>query len=258
MGATTVACGSPDPAMPNAGCFTFDYVAFTCAPVGPSTLPLTDRMPARGPASGGAYVNGCSPGFVPFFRQSTGSNVIVCAGMCAPLKTDNTLTANVSGDANVAAKLPLSAAPAVGDGVCTSGKKGSEAGQNCLFLWPFNVDGSGVPIASQYNNTLGICFAPSHYTYDHDNNAGTPNRAMPSCAALPPKGPLTGCTCNAQGNDCSGVACPDGQAHEWGCYNSVDSGIAPFVGGGEMPMKPAVEDFRLRYGGSSGIRHLIR
>src|SRR5204863_8966688 len=58
VGTTTAACGSPNPAMPNAGCFTFDGVDYTCAPVGPSTLPLTDRMPARGPASGGAYVNG--------------------------------------------------------------------------------------------------------------------------------------------------------------------------------------------------------
>ena len=254
-GPQSAACGSPNPAMPNAGCFTFDGVSFTCSPVGPSTLPLTDRQPARGPASGGAYVNGCSPGFLPFFREQTGSNTIVCAGMCAPLKTDNTMPQNVSGSTAVPAKLPLEAAPAAGNAVCVTNRKGSEPGENCLFMWPFNVENGMLP-PSPYNNGLGICFAPSHYTYDHDNNAGTPNRPVPSCASLPPKGTLANCTCDAMGNNCSGTACPDGQAHEWGCYNSTDSGQA-FVNAAPHT-RGALRDFRLGYGEGVGVRHAIR
>ncbi len=261
-GTNTAACGSPMPAMPNAGCFTFDYVDFTCAPVGPSTLPLTDRMPARGPASGGAYVNGCSPGFVPFWREATGSNVIVCAGMCAPAKSDNStaaLRAANKGDPAVPAKLPLEAAPAAGNATCAAGKKGSEANENCLFLWPFNVE-NNMLVVSDYNNTLGICFGYTHYTYDHDNNAGTPNRGVPGCETLPPKTPVpANCTEMPAGSGSySGTGCLDGLAHEWGCYNTTDSGVT-FAANKPAPLKPFMREFRARpYGEGTGVRHMIR
>ncbi|MBA3801057.1 MAG: hypothetical protein H0X18_18575 [Geodermatophilaceae bacterium] len=264
-GTTTAACGSPDPAAPNAGCFTFTGIDFTCAPVGPTTLALTDRMPARGPTSGGAYVNGCAPGFLPFFREMTGSNVIVCAGMCAPLKTDMTpaLRANVVGSKTVPAKLPTKAAPEAGDAICVTNKKGSSLeaiGQNCLFMWPFNVENNMLP-ESPYNDGLGICFDFRKYTYDRDNNAGTPPEQVPSCAALPPKGTVPACTCDAMGSNCTGTGCPDGQAHEWGCYNTTDTGITAFTNDkAQVPaIKPVMREFRVgAIGTGEGVRHLIR
>ncbi|MDQ3367207.1 MAG: hypothetical protein M3680_17425 [Myxococcota bacterium] len=264
-GTNTAACGSPDPAMPNAGCFTFDGLDYTCAPVGPTTLTLTDRMPARGPASGGAYVNGCAPGFLPFFREATGVNVTVCAGMCAPLKTDNSaaLKLNVVGSKTVPAKLPTKAEPAAGDAVCVTNKKGSVAedvgtwaiAQNCLYMWPFNIENGMLP-ASPYNDGLGICFDFRKYTYDDDNNAGTPARNVPSCAALPPQGTVANCTCDAMGNNCTGTGCPDGQAHEWGCYPTP----AAFSSKAQAPaIKPAMREFRVgATGAGEGVRHMIR
>jgi hypothetical protein len=262
------ACGSPNAAMPNAGCFTFDGVDYTCAPVGPSTLPLTDGMPARGPASGGAYVNGCSPGYLPFFRQMTGSNTIVCAGMCAPLKTDNTAANinNVTGSNLVPAKLPLEAAPAAGKAQCVTNQKGSRSGtpinqaQNCLFMWPFNVDMGMLPV-TPYNDNLGICFnqAGGPYTYDHDANANTPPRPVPGCQALPPKTPVPAdCTCDPQ-MGCSGTGCPDGLADEWGCYNTVDSGITTFDQPTKAPfVKSFLKDFKVGGRGEGrGVRHRI-
>lgn len=94
---------------------------------------------------------------VPFFRESTGSTITVCAGMCAPAKTDSTLPGNAKGDATQAAKLPTQAMPMVGNGVCVAGKKGSEPQQNCHYLWMYNNDGTQT-IPSPYNDTLGVCF----------------------------------------------------------------------------------------------------
>lgn len=301
VGTNKAACGSTNPAMPTAGCFTFDGIDYTCAPVGMSTLALTDRQPARGPASGGAYVNGCAPGFLPFFREMTGSTTTVCAGMCAPLKTDNTLRANVIGSDAVPAKLPTKAAPVAGDAQCIPGEKGFYApganfatAQNCLFMWPFNVENGMLP-ATPYNDNLGICFAAKNaiYTYDHDNNAGTPARPVPGCQDLPPRIPCgagdscptglscaaskvcvpagvtctaaAGCSCTivAGTNFCAGDArgYEDGLASEWGCYNTTDSGLmAAFtsIKGPAPTVKPFLKEFNVGGRGvGTGVRHRI-
>jgi hypothetical protein len=250
-GEVRAACGSPDPAAPDHGCFTQNGIDFTCGPVTPEHLVLTDRMPARGPASGGAYTNGCAPGFLPLFREMTGSNVVACAGLCAPLPTDTTLAGNVAGDASAIAKLPTEAAPAAGNAVCTEGTKGSEPGQGCLFLSVFNTIDHGAPVAGDHDETVGVCFAPSHFTYDHDFDPGTPDRAVPSCADLPPHAdPPAGCVCDA-GGTCGGAGCPDGLAHEWGCYPTADTPPSS--------INAALRDFRPSYQRArNSLRHRFR
>jgi hypothetical protein len=234
---TQAACASADPAAPNRGCYTFDLVKFTCAGVPTPALTRTDRMVAYGPASGGSFVNGCAAGYIPFFFESTGSSQVVCAGLCAPAKTDSTLVANAKGDATKAAKLHNQAAPMVGNGLCVPGKKGSEAQQNCHYLWWYNTDGSQ-PIPSPYNDTLGVCFGYTHYTYDHDGDPGTPNRTYPACESLPPKGATPG---------------PDGTADQWACYSSVDA--AAFAA---PKPNPVASDFRIGRGAGYALPHLIR
>lgn len=278
------ACGSTDPAKPTQGCFTFDSVEFSCAPsslagkcsVTTTTVCnysagtgcptgeecnadpdawLTDRRVARGPESGGAYVNGCAPGFLPFFREMTGSNTVVCAGMCSPLDTDNTMPANNKGNAQTPAKLPNEATSMAGNATCQVNAKGSVANQNCIYLWPFNVE-NGMLIESPYNDTLGLCFAYGFYTYDHDNNTGTTNRGVPGCETLPPKSaPPANCTCDAMGS-CTGTGCPDGLAHQWGCYDTTTTN-AFTASNPAAALKPFMREFRVGYGAGRGVKHQL-
>ncbi|MBA3391818.1 MAG: hypothetical protein H0T89_04190 [Deltaproteobacteria bacterium] len=164
------------------------------------------------------------------------------------------MPSNNKGDPMVAAKLPFEPAPLVGNAVCEPGKKGSEANQNCLYLWPFyNQNGSVEP--SPYNDSLGVCFAYAHYTYDHDNIATTPPRRVPGCETLPPRGFTDQCTCDSQGTNCSGTGCPDGLAHEWGCYDTVSAGVSS-----TSPAAPATKSFlrELRVGEPNPAQHVVR
>lgn len=249
-GTNVTACGSPTPAMPENGCYTFDYIDFTCAPSG--DLTKTDRVDAA--IDGVVYVNSCAPGYMPFFRESTGSNVTVCAGLCAPAKTDTTRAGNVDGNTQAMAKLVDQPAPRVGDATCGATKKGSGPGSECLYLWPFLVE-NGMLSTSQYNDTLGVCFDPGQYTYDDDNDTGTPNIGVPSCATLPPRDQLpANCTCDAMGS-CTGTGCPHGAAHEWGCWPSADS---MFTSNGQAPAtKAATQGLRVSYGTGMVFRHAL-
>jgi hypothetical protein len=181
--------------------------------------------------------------------ESTGSTTAICAGTCAPAKTDVTQPANAKGDPTKAAKLHDQADAFVGNALCTPGKKGSEVQQDCLFLWIFNFDGVTLP-PSPYNDTLGICLGYTHYMYDQ-NGDGTPDRQYPACETLPSKNaPPANCTCT--NGTCTGTGCPDGAAHEWGCWNSVDS-MAPFTS-----FRPRPRDMRVgAYGPGRGVPHAI-
>lgn len=243
VGTNTAACGSQNPATPNAACYTFDRIDFTCAGIPMPARGLTDRMKAYGPASGGAYVNGCAAGYVPFFFEQTGSTTIVCSGLCAPAKTDNTPAnmGNARGDVTVPAKLHTSAAPVAGDGVCAVGKKGSEANENCHYLWWYNFDDNDMLIPSPYNDTLGVCFGFTHYNFDHDMNQGTPNVGFPACQQLPPKG-----------------GTPDPiykTADQWPCIPSTEA--LPFAKG-KVKVNPIAKDFRVGSRTGEGLRHLVR
>ncbi|MGN6109026.1 MAG: hypothetical protein ACTHU0_28225 [Kofleriaceae bacterium] len=251
-GSTTAACGSRDPAAPNAACYisrssTFGILPSTCAPIPANitdkraTAPVTDRQPAYGPGGFGSspsYVNGCEAGYIPLLAESTGSMVRVCVGLCAPKKTDNTLTGNAQGDAAALAKLWNSAAPAAGDGMCQIGKKGSMGRQNCLFIWPLHNDGN-VYLEGPYDESLGYCFAYTEYQYDPDGNGPiTQLEGVPGCEELPPKDYRTNCSCDANGRNCSGTGCPKGLAHEWDCYGRTETLTPPTAAkaAGNVPM----------------------
>lgn len=228
----------------------------------------TDRVPAATPGPMTAYRNGCAPGFIPFFFEMTGSTTVVCGGLCSPMKTDNTLQNNVIGNPATPAKLPLEAAPAAGNAVCVTGKKGSvgtnppNGRENCLHMWLFNIDMQGMLADIPENDNLGICMDFTKYTYDDDNNAQTPRVPRPSCLELPPRGNIPNCTCNAMGLNCAGSGCPHGQAHEWSCYNTRDAGIFTFGStGGQIKvpdMKTWYKEFRVgELEPGQAVRHRI-
>lgn len=214
-GPATNACGSPDGAMPTRGCYGYDE--FSCSIATAPTLTLTDRAVPRGNASGNPFLNGCAPGFIPMFFESTGSVQILCAGFCAALEIDNTPAHvnNGKGDPAAVAKLPNQAKPRVGNATCEAGKKGSEASSTCMFLWSYVIDDQGqVPgVFTPYLDTLGVCFAYSHFRWDADQNASTgpdgKEAPYPDCATLPPRSAAT----TGVGDD----------AADWGCQKVSNS-----------------------------------
>lgn len=247
--AARAACGSPDPAAPVRGCYnvsTSGLYDFICMSVPAAAAELTDRMIAAKGPNEFPIDNGCAPGYLPFFGEGTGSMNLLCTGMCAPAKTDNTSIAEVSGDASVPVKLPAVGAPRAGDGVCVTGKKGSQAAarrQNCLFSWSFGAPGAPL------GDVVGLCHAQDLYTYDHDMNMDTPRRPYPSCHELPRRDPLpANCTCSATAK-CSGTGCPDGVADEWGCYPSTSSPPA---------LRAPLRDVRLGHGPAVLRPHVLR
>ena len=148
---TGSATGSGSSAGPEEGCYTADFIAFTCAstPEGRGTdvaNTLVDRA-ACTPANGCAFdstqffTNGCDPGFVSFFLDTTGSSQVDCTRLCAPLESDKTMPlANAKGDDTVAGKLPDDAAPVAGHAACIAGSGAADAGEECRFLWQFITD----------------------------------------------------------------------------------------------------------------------
>jgi len=224
-GTNTAACGSTNPAMPNKGCFGFDD--YSCAPTGMNNWGLTDRKMPQTNSAGQAYLNGCAPGFLPFFFDMTGSMTTLCSGYCAALESDNAKpAANAKGDATALAKLPTDAAPAAGNATCAIGKKGSEASSVCKFIWPYLEDNSGMLLPSfengPYLDTLGVCFAIAHFTY---TDAAMMTQPYPDCKNLPPpSGATTGMFDDAA---------------DWLCYKKANT---PAFTGSAHQHNPAVKD----------------
>jgi len=239
----TAACGSTNPSMPNKGCYTFDFEAFSCAPVGMTTLVKTDRTePVLSPA-GNPFVNGCAPGYVPFFFEMTGSMKVLCTGTCASgaISSLAAEAVNAQGLPNGSAKLVTAATPAPGDGRCVAAKKGSAAGgiQNCVMLWSFLTDAMGNPGPSQYNESVGVCFSFTQFQYD-SNNDMTPDKAFPNCNSLPKRTAAT-----------TGI---DDDSADFGCQLIAESMFAPT----QTPSAPMMKDFRLGFGPGEATAHIFK
>ncbi|HEU0031657.1 MAG TPA: hypothetical protein VFQ53_13550 [Kofleriaceae bacterium] len=237
----TAACGSTNPSMPNKGCYTFDFNSFSCAPVGMSTLTKTDRVEPVLSPSGNPFVNGCAPGYVPFFFESSTSMKVLCTGLCASDNISNVAAekANDTGVDARTAKLVTSPAPAVGDGLCVAGKKGSTSGgtENCVMLWSFLTDANGNPGPSPYNETVGVCFAFTQFMYD-SNGDMTPDKTFPNCNTLPKRSAAT----TGQDDD----------AADFGCQKIAES---QFDGKAVAPM---MKDFRMGFGPGEATAHIVK
>lgn len=237
----TAACGSTNPAMPNKGCYTFDFDAFSCAPVGAMTLTKTDRVEPVLSPSGNPFVNGCAPGYVPFFFAMTGSQQVLCTGLCAADNISN-VPAEAQNDTGVdtaTAKLVTSAAPGVGDGLCVAAKKGSASGgvQNCVMLWSFLTDANGMPSGSQYEESVGVCFSFTQFMYDANNDM-TPDTVFPNCNSRPKRSAAT-----------TGI---DDDAADFGCQKIAESMFD------NKPSAPMMKDFRVGFGPGEAVAHQFK
>jgi hypothetical protein len=165
------ACGSPDPDPPALGCYgpassTPEPTRFFCSSVPALAADLTHRDPAYGPGSGGAYLNGCAPGYLPLLRESTGSFDVVCIALCAPAET------YAGSDASRQGLSPYSC-PDAG---------ATAAAEECRFWWFLEGEDTA---QTDVTSGLGFCFDPTKYLWDDDGDPGTPEVALPSCSDLP-------------------------------------------------------------------------
>lgn len=165
------ACGSPDPLAPTAGCYgapsrTPEPSRFACAGVPAPAADLTHLDPGYGPGGGGAYLNGCAPGYLPLLRETSDlSSPVVCIALCQPAETH-------AGSSALRQGVPPFSCPDAG---------ATGTGEECRFWW-FLED--PLTAAGPLTAGLGFCLDPSRYRWDDDQNAGTPDVPFPSCADL--------------------------------------------------------------------------
>ncbi len=229
-------CGSEGPTL---GCYAeFDKGVATCTgtPEGRDKPATTDDVPctvANDCANAtGSFLNGCAPGFIPFYFDTTGSTLVDCTAFCAPLDTDSSTPQNVEGDGTALGKLPTDPAPTAGHAKCEVGVLAHKPGETCQFLWPSIIQANvnTDPATNPYLNNLGTCFRPADFTYDPTNGTGSGSDTKvpePPCSELRPgsgsdvlAGPGSArCSDYATGSeqDCFAVI--------HGCYSLDDSAI---------------------------------
>jgi hypothetical protein len=240
----TAACGSLDPTKPSGTCVASGgFRSFHCAPSGAMAYPNTDRQPPLADSHGNIYGNGCAPGFIPFYYEdASGSMKTLCSGMCAPLKVDATIASDQlhkddnKGDATALGKLPADPAAVAGRSTCAVGLKGSETEEDCRFVWfPLAQGDPTMPLATPYNDTLGICFAYQKFLTVTVPGI-TQKQPEKSCAQLP---------VTALPDD------PYGTAKENGCYPLADS---------KTPVQQGTRrtiNYRLANGDGPAVRHVF-
>jgi hypothetical protein len=242
-GTPNEACGSALATQPTRTCVpTSGFKAFACAE---KLSDATDGQPAL-TERGVVFSNSCGPGFIPGFRDTSGSMEVLCMGLCAPVKMDktiftsNTTPANIKpwGDTSAVGKLAADAMPVAGHSVCTPDIKGSilpnSKIEDCRFMWWILVDDTGRLANTPYNDTLGFCFPYTKFQFTPTGS--TTKLPMVSCADLPTVSP--------------GPSDPYGAAKNWGCSTSREV-IA------REASSSGARAFRLGYGDGPVVRHVF-
>jgi hypothetical protein len=182
------ACGTPTAGSPALGCY--GKSVFTCAKV---VYPNNKSdAPAAGPSSGGFYLNGCAPGYLPVLR-TIGSTETICVALCQPGPTSVGSTAQLGG---------------VSPYTCQAA--GAPAPHECRYWW-FLQDRSSASFPDALSNTMGFCIDPSYDTADTNLDTAP----YPSCTTLS----LTAHTYDTTLTD----------AQDWGCQPyptpAADAGV---------------------------------
>ena len=155
-----VCTGGHQPTSPELGCF--GKSVFTCAWLCPRQQQIRSA-PAAGPASGGFFLNGCAPGYLPVLTAMTGSTQTICVALCQPGPTSVGATTQAAGVAPYTCPAAGAAAP-----------------HECHYWWWLqNTTSASFPDA--LSNTMGFCIDYTKYTGDK-TGAGT--APYPSCTAL--------------------------------------------------------------------------
>ena len=176
------------------GCYGVFDGDFSCAGV-PQTVAAapqdyTQDQTAYGPASGGAYLNGCAPGFAPLLRNANDAAApVVCFAFCTPAARSMEAQANRGG---------LAPNDCAARGADTS---------ECRYFWLWETwDAATDPV---HPDEIGFCWDPGAYIGDWDGDALTPDDAIPECGSLPAADPdYLGWGCNAFAANLTGAAKP--------------------------------------------------
>jgi hypothetical protein len=151
------------------GCYGVFDGNFSCAGV-PGTVASNPGMyagesdTAYGPATGGAYLNGCAPGYAPLLRNANDAAApVVCMAYCRPAPTDNGANA-----ANQGGQLASG---------FTCGDR-NELTQSCEYFWVFETFDAATPPA--HPDQIGYCWTPENYVGEW-NGTGTGAIPWPRC-----------------------------------------------------------------------------
>jgi hypothetical protein len=154
------ACGSPDPANPNLGCYGAPSAAagvptvFSCARAALGDMTSDVVIPAP-------YVNGCAPGYLPLLAAASGSIDTICVALCRP--ADTTLESHPT---------PGGIPPS------TCAVRGAGGTHECRHWWALEHPRAAT---STWSNGLGFCVDYTRYTFPIGGNPATP---VPSCTAV--------------------------------------------------------------------------
>jgi hypothetical protein len=150
------------------GCNGFFDGDFTCAGV-PATVAANPNNYVQedvpyGPASGGAYLNGCAPGFAPtWVLENTSTAALVCMAYCDPVPTSLESGLGANGQSPNA---------------CSDRGAFTQA---CYYFWVWETyDAATAPL---HPDNVGFCWTPENFVGDWDGDANTPDSGFPRCNA---------------------------------------------------------------------------
>lgn len=152
------ACGSSNVSSPTIGCYGPFSGPFTCNRMADGAGALTHGTTPLGPPSGGAFRNGCAPGYLAVPT----ANGLRCRAFCTPAET------TMGNDAQRQGVAPHTC----------SARGATAATEECRFA-PFLL-GNPTPATPG----VGLCIDPTQHSYDHDANPQTGSVAWPSCSTL--------------------------------------------------------------------------
>jgi len=108
----------------------------------------------------------------------TGNTQVVCVALCKPLNCSQ-------GNCGTNNSNQLGASPHHCNSVDAVGTFNTAiSGEECTFLWVYEMDPSANLIRSPYSDSTGVCFDHSKYQYD-SNGDGLPDLTIPPCSTLP-------------------------------------------------------------------------
>jgi hypothetical protein len=180
--------------------------------------PTNDPNKGCADASGNQYLNGCAQGFVPLLYTDDTKTSVSCISYCAPANC-------YAGHCGTADASLVGAAPHRCNATDSSGlfnvASPTNNGDQCAYMWIFEIDSTGKLIPSQYTDQIGFCYDHSKYHYD-SNGDGTPDAELPECDKITTAGFGTG---SAVGGTCTGSN---------GCLGAADFGCVDHVTAGQM------------------------
>ena len=228
---TGTTCGS------GSGCYgypsfgTAPSTAFTCAVTGSAAATLTNRSACTSAdqclsADGTmVVVNGCAQGFEPVLLDMTGSMQADCISLCEPADCyagncggTTAATSNLGGSASSSHQCNGTDSSGTFD-VATPGAGGVN-GDQCRFMWSFEIGSDGTFLPSPYSDAVGFC--EDHQDYSGDwNGDGSNDGPEPKCdtftTATYGTGSAVNGVCNAT-NGCLGAA-------YFGCVSTATGGV---------------------------------